>query len=438
MSLGAGVFESYNTDPLTLAAKRAVDAGIVVVAAAGNYGKAKNGQTQYGAIGAPGNAPWVLTVGASSTEGTTDRRDDKMAGYSSRGPTMIDFGAKPDLVAPGTGTVSLATQDSLFYVTKAAFLVPGKRAGLGLFQPYLTLSGTSMATPVVAGTVALMLEANPDLTPNMVKAILQFTAEEKRNVSYLAQGAGFLNTLGAVRLARFFAHGEKGDAYPSMTVVEPSHPVGQPPRQGRRAHAWRHGMGPQHRAGAMRTPRSDRTSSGVRTATPPAATTSSGATTLSGARATTPTTSCGATPMTTTSSGATAMATTSSGATAATTTSSGATTVATTSCGATTAAAPIATTSSGATATTTTSCGATPRVSTTSCGVTPTRWRTSCGATAPETRTSRGAAPSPRKTRSSSTTRRKLNRSIPTCSTTCSKWSRSWSRPRRTTGGGGQ
>ena len=91
MSLGAGVFESYNTDPLTLAAKRAVDAGIVVVAAAGNMGKANNGQPQYGAIGAPGNAPWVLTVGASSTEGTIDRRDDKMASYSSRGPTMIDF-----------------------------------------------------------------------------------------------------------------------------------------------------------------------------------------------------------------------------------------------------------------------------------------------------------------------------------------------------------
>ena len=91
MSLGAGVFESYNTDPLTLAAKRAVDAGIVVVAAAGNMGKAANGQPQYGAISAPGNAPWVLTVGASSTKGTTDRRDDTMAGYSSRGPTMIDF-----------------------------------------------------------------------------------------------------------------------------------------------------------------------------------------------------------------------------------------------------------------------------------------------------------------------------------------------------------
>src|SRR6185295_9587003 len=76
LSLGAGVYESYTTDPLTLAAKRAVDAGIVVVAAAGNLGKAADGQPQYGAILAPGNAPWVITVGASSTMGTVVRQDD--------------------------------------------------------------------------------------------------------------------------------------------------------------------------------------------------------------------------------------------------------------------------------------------------------------------------------------------------------------------------
>jgi len=215
MSLGAGVFESYNTDPLTLAAKHAVDAGIVVVAAAGNMGKAANGQPQYGAIGAPGNAPWVLTVGASSTMGTIDRRDDTMALYSSRGPTMIDFGAKPDLVAPGSGTVSLSDKDSLFYATKAAYLVNGNRSDLG-YKPYLTLSGTSMAAPVVSGTVALMLEANPNLTPNTVKAILQFTAQVYNGYNYLTQGAGFLNTLGAVRLSRFFAVGDKGDHYPNM------------------------------------------------------------------------------------------------------------------------------------------------------------------------------------------------------------------------------
>ncbi|MDP2322337.1 MAG: S8 family serine peptidase [Acidobacteriota bacterium] len=215
MSLGAGVFESYHTDPLTQAAKRAVDAGIVVVAAAGNMGKAANGQPQYGAIGAPGNAPWVLTVGASSTMGTIDRRDDTIALYSSRGPTMIDFAAKPDLVAPGSGTVSLSDRNSLFYSTKAAYLVPGKRIDL-TYLPYLTLSGTSMAAPVVSGTVALMLQANPALTPNMVKAILQFTSQADSKYNYLTQGAGFLNTLGAVRLSRFFAVGGKGDRYPTM------------------------------------------------------------------------------------------------------------------------------------------------------------------------------------------------------------------------------
>ena len=73
LSVGARVTESYKTDPLTLAAKRAVDAGIVVVTAAGNLGKKANGKAQYGSITAPGNAPWVLTVGASSTEGTVDR-----------------------------------------------------------------------------------------------------------------------------------------------------------------------------------------------------------------------------------------------------------------------------------------------------------------------------------------------------------------------------
>ena len=218
MSLGAGVYESYHTDPLTLAAKRAVDAGIVVVAASGNLGKAHNGQPQYGAVSAPANAPWVLTVGASSTQGTVDRRDDKMALYSSRGPTMIDFAAKPDLVAPGTGTVSLAAANSLFFLTKPTFLVSGLRGLLGgvLAAPYLTLSGTSMSTPVVAGTVALMLEANPNLTPNMVKAILQFTAEVRPGYDFLTQGAGFLNTLGAVRLSRYFATAEKGDRYPDM------------------------------------------------------------------------------------------------------------------------------------------------------------------------------------------------------------------------------
>src|SRR5438093_9037641 len=212
LSVGAGVHESYWTDPLTLAAKRAVDAGVVIVAAAGNIGKNPLGQTQYGGIMAPGNAPWVLTVGASSTQGTPARGDDVMAGYSSRGPTFIDYAAKPDLIAPGTGTVSLAAPGSTFYSTKAAFLIPGSVETA--FTPYLTLSGTSMASPVVAGTVALMLQANPSLTPNAVKAILMYTAQQRSAYNALTEGAGFLNTLGAVRLARFYATAEPGQTMP--------------------------------------------------------------------------------------------------------------------------------------------------------------------------------------------------------------------------------
>jgi len=215
LSVGARVTESYETDPLTLAAKRAVDAGIVVVAAAGNLGQRVSGTTkviQYGGITAPGNAPWVLTVGASSTQGTITRADDKIALYSSRGPSAIDYAAKPDLVAPGTGIVSLSAASSEFYLTKAAYLLDGSR--ITATKPYLSLSGTSMAAPVVAGTVALMLQANPSLTPNLVKALLEYTAEA-RNYDRLTQGAGFLNAEGAVQLARFFRNADAGERYPS-------------------------------------------------------------------------------------------------------------------------------------------------------------------------------------------------------------------------------
>jgi subtilisin family serine protease len=213
LSIGARISESFTTDPLTLAAKRAVDAGIVVVTAAGNWGENAQGQPQYGGITAPGNAPWVLTVGASSTMGTVNRADDEIARYSSRGPTYLDYTAKPDLVAPGTGTISLADPTSLFYSAKSLYLVGGSFPTA--YQPYLSLSGTSMAAPAVAGSVALMLQANPALTPNLVKAILQYTAQIYPAYNALTQGAGFLNTMGAVRMARAFAKHYAGTAYPN-------------------------------------------------------------------------------------------------------------------------------------------------------------------------------------------------------------------------------
>ena len=197
------MYESYETDPLTLAARRAVEAGLVVVSAAGNLGKGPGGKPQYGAIGAPGNAPWVITVGASSHNGTVDRSDDTIAGFSSRGPTALDYQAKPDIVAPGVGIESLTEAGSTLFNTKPLMRLWGTVPTAT--EPYLSLSGTSMASPVVSGTIALMLQANPALTPNLVKAILQFTAESRDGYNALTQGAGFLNSRGAVELAQSLA-----------------------------------------------------------------------------------------------------------------------------------------------------------------------------------------------------------------------------------------
>jgi subtilisin family serine protease len=135
--------------------------------------------------------------------GTADRSDDTVAPFSSRGPTAVDYSAKPDLVAPGVGTESLSSPDSYLYNSRSQYLLSGTIATPWL--PYLSLSGTSQATPVVSGTIALMLQANPTLTPNAIKAILQYTAEAHSGYDALTEGAGFLNAKGAIELARFFA-----------------------------------------------------------------------------------------------------------------------------------------------------------------------------------------------------------------------------------------
>jgi serine protease AprX len=142
----------------------------------------------------------VLTVGAANDRGTTDRADDVVAEFSSRGPAAIDRAAKPDIVAHGVAIESTSETSSALYAANA----PARR-GAKSPEPYMALTGTSMAAPVVAGAIALMIDANPALTPNAIKAILQFTAESRPGLDTLTQGAGFLNARGAVAMARAFA-----------------------------------------------------------------------------------------------------------------------------------------------------------------------------------------------------------------------------------------
>jgi serine protease AprX len=188
LSLGRNVFESSSLDPLCQAVESAWQAGIVVVAAAGNSGRDNSLGTQgYATIQAPGNDAQIITVGATKTNGTPTRLDDYVASYSSKGPTILDHVVKPDLVAPGNRIVSLLSPGSYLAVndpglklsplTICDVSVLGVRTcSSGVSNKYFRLSGTSMATPVVAGAVALMFQKDPTLTPDTVKARLMKTA----------------------------------------------------------------------------------------------------------------------------------------------------------------------------------------------------------------------------------------------------------------------
>ncbi len=191
LSLGHMPYESADTDPMTLMVRAAVDAGIVVVVSAGNGGKNADGEIQYGAITSPGTEASALTVGAMTTWDTPSRSDDTVASYSSRGPTRFEELIKPDIAAPGTQIVAARAAGNALATNHPQIVVDNN---------YMWLSGTSMSAPVVAGAVALMLEQNPYLTPNQVKAILMYTAEGNFGNPY-AVGAGYMNAAGAVNLA---------------------------------------------------------------------------------------------------------------------------------------------------------------------------------------------------------------------------------------------
>ena len=197
LSLGHPVFETYRDDPLCQAAQRAVDAGILVVAAAGNFGKTDDGRPVVGGVIAPGNTPSVLTVGALNTRGTARRSDDIMATYSSRGPTAFDGVLKPELVAPGNKIVAASAAGGYLANTYPERIVSGRGN-----SAYFEMSGTSMSAAVVSGAAALVLEARPQLTPAQVKAALQLTSSRVTDAGLIEAGAGSLNVAAAVALAK--------------------------------------------------------------------------------------------------------------------------------------------------------------------------------------------------------------------------------------------
>src|SRR5271165_1782403 len=173
LSLGRGIGVSYTQDPLCQAVEAAWQSGILVVVAAGNYGRLSvNGSNGFGTVTAPGNDPFVLTVGATKSNGSTSASAETLASYSSKGPTTYDHVVKPDMVAPGNGIVSLAAPGATLEAEYPAELVTGSDGN----NDYFTLSGTSMATPAVVGAAALLLQEQSTLTPDQVKARLMLSA----------------------------------------------------------------------------------------------------------------------------------------------------------------------------------------------------------------------------------------------------------------------
>jgi serine protease AprX len=196
ISLGGNPVGPVSKDPVARAVEAAWRAGITVVCAAGN-----EGDFGPGSILSPGNDPFVITVGAVDTRQTPSRADDSVAAYSSVGPTLFDQLAKPDLVAPGQRLVSLRTPGSYIDVNFPGNVIPlaqfAPAAPAGTGSAYLMLSGTSAATPVVAGAAALLLDDDPYLSPDDVKVRLMDTADPVAGDAG-EQGAGMIDVPGAL------------------------------------------------------------------------------------------------------------------------------------------------------------------------------------------------------------------------------------------------
>ena len=179
----SGAFDA--SDPISVASKLAHDAGITVVFAAGNEGPDNDTLNPYSV------APWVIGVAAGNKDGLT------LADFSSRG-VPGDPLYQPTITAPGVGIVAARA------VTGAITpLGAPDDAALGADAVrYTHMSGTSMATPHVAGVVALLLQANPALSPDQIRSTLQSTATGMPGYAAHEAGAGYVNAYAAVAAVR--------------------------------------------------------------------------------------------------------------------------------------------------------------------------------------------------------------------------------------------
>jgi serine protease AprX len=159
LSLAESVPSSYMTSALDQAVQKLWLAGITVVVSSGNLGP----NSMYYA---PGNDPFVITVGASDSHDTVDTADDTLAGFSSYGVTSDGF-TKPEIVATGRHIVSIVPSASIldYAAPDANHVEPG----------YIMANGTSFATPQVTAAAAILLQKNPLLTPSQIKWLLTTT-----------------------------------------------------------------------------------------------------------------------------------------------------------------------------------------------------------------------------------------------------------------------
>lgn len=214
ISLGFKPFQPSELNPLDQVVQLAWDAGIVVVASAGNAGPFN------GTILSPGDDPQVITVGALDDLGQADPADDAMTSFSSVGPTTPDGWFKPDLVTSGRSVVSLRAPGSTI-----ARENPQARVGSANFVG----SGTSFSSAITAGAVALLLDAHPDLDPDQVKARLLASTTPGPVGNPFADGHGDLDVAAAVRTEVRFDGGVNGLGLPGgglpLTAGASSNPV---------------------------------------------------------------------------------------------------------------------------------------------------------------------------------------------------------------------